>query len=590
MYPYEYENLLRKKRRIKKELLEKVDESSPVKRIAILGGSTTAEIRDMLEIFLLEQGIRTEFYESEYNMYFQEGAFANEALQAFKPEFIYIHTTSKNIMAWPEISDSTEQIETKYKSVITHFETLWKNLEKEYKCVIIQNNFEMPHYRLLGNQDSVYPFGYSNFTMKLNLFFAEYANKNNNFFIHDIQYEAAAMGLDRWADLKYWSMYKYAMSREAIPVTAYNVSLIIKSLMGRNKKALSLDLDNTLWGGVIGDDGAENIDIGHENAIAECYTEFQKYIKRQKDIGVLLTVNSKNEEAVAKQGFKRPDTTLKEEDFLDFRANWEPKSGNLVSSARKINILPDSFVFVDDNPAEREIIRQSVPGVSIPEMNQVETYIRTIDREGYFEVTNLSADDMKRNSMYMADSLRSQAEQQFTDYNDYLISLEMKAEIAPFTAMYMARIAQLTNKSNQFNLTTRRYTQSEIEAFAANSSYMTMYGKLTDRFGDNGVVSVVIGEVKKDKLDIILWLMSCRVLKRDMEFAMMDEVVAFCKLHGIKEIYGYYYPTAKNAMVRSFYELQGFEKISEDGEGNTVWLFEIGDSYEKKNKVISVNQ
>lgn len=590
MYTSEdFTELLKKKRKIKKQLLEGLSDNYIEKHIAILGGSTTSEIKDMLEIFLLEYGIKPVFYESEYNMYFTEGAFKNEALLEFKPDFIYIHTTSRNITHWPEVSDTAEMIEDKLKLVKTHFMKLWDFLDKEYGCSIIQNNFEMPYYRLLGNQDVVYPFGYSNFVMKLNLFFSDYAYGKNNFYIHDIQYEASTVGLDKWTDIAYWSMYKYAMSRECIPYTAYNVALIIKSLMGRNKKALSLDLDNTLWGGVIGDDGAENINIGYENAIAESYTEFQKYIKKLKEIGIILTVNSKNDESNAVKGFERPDSTLKKEDFLDFRANWEPKCNNLIASAKKINIMPDSFVFVDDNPAEREIVRQSVSGVEIPAIDNVENYVRAIDKAGYFEVTNLSADDLKRNSMYVADSLRLELEEQYTDYNEYLLSLEMKAEIKTFAPVYMARIAQLTNKSNQYNLTTRRYTQKEIEDFAVNENYMTLYGKLVDKFGDNGVVSVVIGERKDNRLDINLWLMSCRVLKRDMEYAMMDTVADYCMENGITEIRGYYYPTAKNGMVKNFYELQGFDKISEDEEGNTVWKLVVTDSYENKNKVIKVN-
>lgn len=590
MYNFDSETLLRKKRTIRRELTEGLGDGALTKRIAILGGSTTAEIKDMMEIFLLKYGIKPTFYESEYNMFFQDGAFENPKLKEFAPDFIYIHTSSKNIPEMPQVGDSKETVDKKFIDCKEYFLHLWTNLERTYNCTIIQNNFELPFYRLLGNQDSVYYYGFTNFIMRLNLFVSEYAAERNQFFVHDINYEAATMGIDRWSDIKYWSMYKYAMSREAIPVTAYNVALIIKSLLGKNKKALSLDLDNTLWGGVIGDDGAENIEIGHENAIAECYTQFQNYIKKLKDIGVILTVNSKNNEDTAKQGFQRPDSVLRLEDFIDFKANWNPKCNNIVDSAKKINILPDSFVFVDDNPAEREIVRQNVEGVGIPEIENVEDYIRILDKAGYFEVTNLSKDDMQRSSMYVADSLRTQCEQQFANYDEYLKSLEMSAEIGPFSNLYMARIAQLTNKSNQFNLTTRRYSQSEIESMAQDPQYMTLYGKLEDRFGDNGVVSVVAGKICGDKMDLILWLMSCRVLKRDMEFAMMEQVVEFCKVHGIKKIYGYYFKTPKNAMVKDFYSLQGFDKLSEDENENTVWLYDLETEKTGKKHYISINK
>ena len=199
------------------------------------------------------------------------------------------------------------------------------------------------------------------------------------------------------------------------------------------------------------------------------------------------------------------------------------------------------------------------------------------------------SDDAARTEMYRQNAARSRAETSFADYGEYLRSLEMRAEIRAFEPLYFSRIAQLTNKSNQFNLTTRRFTQAEIEAMAADGKYITLYGKLADKFGDNGVVSVVAGEKTEGRLDIILWLMSCRVLKRDMEFAMMDVLAEQCREQGIDEIRGYYYPTAKNGMVRDFYEKQGFAKISEDETGNTVWRLDISGGYEQKNHVISVN-
>jgi FkbH-like protein len=257
--------------------------------------------------------------------------------------------------------------------------------------------------------------------------------------------------------------------------------------------------------------------------------------------------------------------------------------------ANELALLPESFVFVDDNPAEREIVGQQVPGVAIPQLDKVEHYIKMIDRSGYFEVTNLSTDDFKRNTMYKENAERSKLEASYDNYEDYLLSLNMKALIKSFEPMYMSRIAQLTNKSNQFNLTTRRYNQEEIEATATDNKYITLYGKLEDKFGDNGVVTVTIGEIQGQTLNMVLWLMSCRVLKRDMEYAMMDELIKRCKERSITEIKGYYYPTSKNAMVKNFYSKQGFAKIFEDEAGNTVWSFVISDDYKRKNNVIAVN-
>ena len=246
-------------------------------------------------------------------------------------------------------------------------------------------------------------------------------------------------------------------------------------------------------------------------------------------------------------------------------------------------------MFVDDNPAEREIIRQQIPGVGIPELEKAEKYIRAIDSAGYFEMVSFSADDVKRNEMYKENAQRASLQSKFSDYSEYLRSLEMIAEIRSFQPVYLDRIAQLTNKSNQFNLTTLRCTREEIEAMSESDDYITLYGKLGDKFGDNGVVTVVIGKKNGEELDIILWLMSCRVLKRDMEFAMMDELTTKAVAAGLKVIRGHYYPTAKNGMVKEFYSTQGFEKIAQDEDGNSEWLMKL-ENYKKKNHVIKVKE
>ena len=585
-YPFDSQLLLRKRKLIKKELLASPEFME--KRIAILGGSTTHDIKDMLELFLLDQGIRPVFFESEYDQYWQDAMFGNPELEELKPDVIFIHTSSRNITDSPDLEDSVEAVDSLLEQEYQHFEVMWDKLRDTYHCPIIQNNFEYPFYRLLGNRDASDIHGRTNFITRLNQRFYEYAQSHEQFYIHDINYLAADYGLEKWSDPFYWHMYKYCCCMDAIPHLAFSVSNIIKSLFGKNKKAFALDLDNTLWGGIVGDDGVENLAIGPETSMGQVYTEFQQYLKAHKKLGVLLNVVSKNERENAIAGLNHPDSVLTPDDFISIKANWEPKSRNLVQMAEELNLLPESFVFVDDNPAERAIIRQQVPGVPVPEIGQVEHYINVIDRSGFFEVTNLSKDDLKRNEMYKENARRAELQASFADYEDYLLSLKMTATIRPFESIYMSRIAQLTNKSNQFNLTTKRYTQEEIEAAADDPDTVTLYGKLDDCFGDNGVVSVVIAEVDGDTLNIILWLMSCRVLKRDMEFAMMDELAAKAQSFGIKKLVGYYYPTPKNAMVKDFYALQGFTKADEDEQGNTRWELDISGGYEKKQHVIQV--
>lgn len=587
-YPFDPEWILKKKKALKREMLQNTQQTFLEKKIAILGGSTTRDIRDILELFLLNYGIRPCFYESEYNQYYADGMFPNPALEEFHPDILYIHTSNRNIEQYPSLEDDRTLVTQKLQAEYERFQALWEHLHAVYGCPVIQNNFEPPLYRLLGNRDASDHRGRWNYIQRLNQMFYEYADTHQDFYIHDICYEAADYGLERWSDPFYWNMYKYAMCVPAIPYTAFQLARIIKSIFGRNKKVLNLDLDNTLWGGVIGDDGPENIEIGQETSLGQTYAEFQDYLKQHKKLGVLLSVNSKNNEETALSGLERADSVLKREDFVAFRANWEPKSHNLYATAEELKLLPESFVFVDDNPAEREIVRQEVPGAAVPEITKVEEYIRVLDRSGFFEVTNFSEDDLKRNEMYLANEQRNRMQKNFSDYGDYLRSLEMKAQIGAFDPAYFSRIAQLTNKSNQFNLTTHRYSQSEIEQIVADPQYLTLCGRLEDKFGDNGVVSIVIGRKEKDVLQIELWLMSCRVLKRDMEYAMMDTLVKQCRDCGIRQIYGYFYPTAKNAMVKDFYALQGFEKLEEDVDGNAKWSFRIPEQYTLKNQVITV--
>ncbi|WP_289301161.1 HAD-IIIC family phosphatase [Sporofaciens musculi] len=584
-YPFQPQFILSKKKKIKRELLKERHQFEN-KKVAVLGGSTTHDIIAIIELFLLAQGIRPEFYESEYNGYYTEAVFDNPALKEFHPDIVYIYTTNRNIDQYPDISMTNEQVETLIHNTVRKFTDMWESLTKEYHCPIIQNNFEMPCYRLLGNREVWDIHGAVNFLSRVNEQFYQYAQNHKDFFICDINYISADFGLQKWHDPLYWYMYKYALSLDAIPTLAFNVSNMIKSIFGKNKKGFVLDLDHTLWGGVIGDDGIEEIKLGPEEPEGEAYWEFQRYLKQYKDLGILLNIDSKNERANALLGIKHPNSLLKESDFISIQANWNPKSENFLKIAKELNLLPESLVFVDDHPAERAIIEHQIEGVSAPEIGHVQEYIRIIDRSGFFEVTTLSEDDTYRNEMYRKNAERTKAEASFKDYNEYLCFLNMSAEIAPFTSIYIPRITQLTNKSNQFNLTAKRYTQSEIESISADENFMTAYGKLMDRFGDNGVVSVIIGEIKGDECHICLWLMSCRVLKRNMEFAMMDYMVERCKEQGIHKMVGYYHPTKKNEMVREFYGELGFFKTIQKEDGDTVWEYEIPEVYIKRNTVI----
>lgn len=588
-YPFDPDYILTKKKRIKRELLESGGEFLD-KKIAILGGSTTNDIKLVLELFLLNYGMRPTFYESEYNQYYQDAMFDNPILEEFKPDIIYICTSNRNITRYPSLTETKEEIDSLLENEIEKYTQMWNHLREKYGCPVIQNDFEMPMYRLMGNKDASDIHGRVHFITRLNMKFYEYAQNHEDFHICNLSYIAADYGLDKWSDPFYWYMYKYALNVSAIPYLSFNVANMIKSIFGKNKKGFVLDLDNTLWGGVIGDDGVANIQIGQETPEAQAYSEFQEYIKSHKDMGIVLNINSKNDMENALEGLNHPDGALHPDDFIVLKANWNSKDANYKEIATELNVLPESLVFVDDNPAERHIVSEQIPGVCAPEIGEINQYIHNIDRSGFFEMTSFSKDDAKRNEMYVENRERAKLQATFADYREYLLSLEMKATIKAFEEVYIQRITQLTNKSNQFNLTTKRYTQSEIEDIASDENYITLYGKLEDRFGDNGVVSVIIGNCMEEICHIELWLMSCRVLKRDMEYAMMDSLVHKCMQRGIKQIRGYFFPTAKNKMVCNFYELLGFTKISEDIEENTVWQFDITNDFSKKNTVIGVEK
>jgi len=585
-YPFDSDLILRTRKSIKSELLS-VKEARLRKKIAILGGSTTSEIKNILELFLLHYGIEPVFYESDFAQYWQDAMFGDK-LREFSPDIVFIHTTSRNIIKWQNLRDNCEQVDALLEEQILHYTSMWDIIAQDLKCAIIQNNFERPLFRLLGNKDVSDFRGRTNFISRLNQAFYTYAQEHEEFYINDIDYLSASFGLERWSDSATWHMYQYALSINAIPELAFSVANIIKSLCGKNKKALVLDLDETLWGGVVGDDGMEGLVLGQETPNGRVYSEFQEYIKAHKDLGIPLNVCSKNDKANALAGLNHPDGVLVPEDFTIIKANWESKDRNVIEIAQELNIGADSLVFVDDNPAERAIVSAQIPGIAVPEVDTAEEYIKRIDRSGFFEVTTITSEDVARSEMYKENLKREKLKQQFECYSDYLKSLEMVAVIHDFEPICFARISQLANRSNQFNLTTKRYTESEIATVAEDSNYIKLYGKLSDKFGDNGLVSVIIGKKDGSSLHLKLWIMSCRVLKRDMEWAMLGCLVEKAQSAGIKTLVGYYFPTAKNGLVTDFYGTMGFDKVDEDEHGNTVWSYSVC-SHVDKNEAIVIN-
>ncbi len=588
-YPFDGKYIQKNRKKLKKQLL--ADSSSRiVKKIAVLGGSTANDVVSALELFLLNAGIEPQFYISEYNKFYEDAVFGSPELDSFSPDLIYIHTTSRNITMLPQSpSETPEQIQERLDAQFGVFKQVWTSLAQKFACPIIQNNFELPLCRQTGNYDGWGYTGKSAFISRLNVMMSDYARKINGFYINDINYLSACLGLEKWHSPDCWYLYKYAMSLEVIPDLAYSIACIIKSIYGKNKKVIDLDLDNTLWSGVIGDDGQEGIEIGQETPVGQSYSEFQSFIKEYKNYGVLLAVCSKNDEENALLGLNHPEGILRPDDFVSIKANWDSKDFNIAQSADELSLLTDSFVFVDDNPAECAIVEAQLPSVSVVPLDSVGGAMYTLSRSGFFEVTTLSADDLKRSEMYAANAKRATQQKSFENYGEYLLSLDMEAVIEDFRPVYLQRITQLTNKSNQFNLTTKRYSEKDMEAVCQSNEHIRLYGRLSDKFGDNGIVSVVIGRCEGETLHVELWLMSCRVLKRDMELAMLDALVKQCRLRGINKIVGYYFKTAKNNMVSGLFGSFGFNLDEKHENGDSVWSLDIS-SYVEKNKVIHIKE
>jgi len=570
---YSAEEFLRKMRGLRRKYAAVAGLQSV--RIAVLGGTTTNELVDFLEVFLLSTGFQPTFFQSEYGRFYEDAVVDSGELVAFAPNIVYLHTCHLNVRSLPAPGASEAEFQRCVDAEFGRYEQIWKSIHDRLPAQIIQNNFELPPYSFLGNLDSVSSGGGSRFFLTLNARFAQAAAANPRVLLQDLHGLSARIGMKEWFDWDRYFSYKILNSVEGSLAMASSLASLVRAIYGKSRKVLVLDLDNTLWGGVIGDDGIDKIQIGRETPLAEAYTAFQEYCLSLWRRGVLLAVCSKNNEEIAKKGFDHPDSILKLEHFSSFKANWEPKHENILKIAQELNLGPDSFVFVDDNPAERAIVEAQISGIAVPNVgNEVSRFAGIIEQGRYFEPVSMTEEDLARAALYEANAVRASTESQFSNYGEYLDFLEMTAEIDDFKPIYIERIAQLTNKTNQFNLTTRRYSLAEMEAVLHSANHVGLYAKLTDRFGDNGLISVVLGRREDEVLHLDLWLMSCRVLKRDVEIAMLDVLAERARSLGVSTILGYYLPTAKNMMVADHYQKLGFELVSSSAEVST-WKLDL---------------
>jgi FkbH-like protein len=396
--------------------------------------------------------------------------------------------------------------------------------------------------------------------------------------ILDVAGIAATVGVDAWHDARRWNLAKIPFSPDFLPLYADHVARLVAALYGKSRRCLVLDLDNTLWGGVLGDDGLANIVLGNGNPTGEAFLDLQRAALALHSRGVVLAVCSKNDEAIARAAFREhPEMLLKESHIAVFQANWDDKVRNLKAIAAALNLGLDALVFLDDNPAERQLVRRELPTVAVPELPEDPAlFARTLLAAGYFESTRFTSDDRKRNEQYRAEGLRANLAAQATDLESYLRSLDMTIEFRPFAPVDRPRITQLVNKTNQFNLTTHRYTEAQIRSFEEDRSAATLQIRLTDRFGDNGLISVVICREQGREWHIDTWLMSCRVLKRRVEHAVLNKLVEEARRFGICALVGSYIPTERNGLVSSLFDDLGFTKTEASGE-TSHWRLEVKD-------------
>ena len=400
----------------------------------------------------------------------------------------------------------------------------------------------------------------------------------------DVEGLASLVGQSVWSAGRYWYAAKYPFAVAMAPLYADHIMRIVAAQMGRSRRVLVLDLDNTVWGGIVGDDGIEGLALGTGSPLGESYAALQRMALAWKERGILLCISSKNDETIALDAFRHhPEMILREHDIVAFRINWDDKAANIKAIASMIDLGLESFVLLDDNPAERKRVRDALPAVAVPELpDDPSEWISVFQAAGYFEQISFSQEDRLRAGMYKANARRVAQLERIGDHDDYLRSLDMTLAIAPFDQPGRKRIAQLIAKSNQFNLTTRRYSEAEVAALQANPDAVTVQARLADMFGDNGMISAVICHTNGKQWKVDSWIMSCRVLGRRVEEAILQHLVRAARAAGASELIGRYIPTARNGLVRDHFAKLGFARISEEPNGETIWRLDVGQYLDKE--------
>lgn len=540
-------------------------DSLPKYRLAVIGDCATQHLATAIRGYGVYADLGLSVFDADYNQIDAQTLDAGSELYAFAPNAVLIQMCTEKLYEAFCVTPLNRRA-TFGEDTYAQIRQIWQRINENLHTTILQCNFPLMDDGVFGQYGNKTADSFLFQQRKLNFLLMEGCQEIKNVSILDLDAIQAGRGRENFSDPKLYYIAKMPISMEALPAVAKSVVDIIQALRGAVKKCVVVDLDNTLWGGVIGDDGLSGIQIG-ELGSGHAFTEFQFWLRELKNRGILLAVCSKNNESTAKEPFeKHPEMVLQLEDFSAFVANWEDKASNIRNIQKMLNIGMDSLVFLDDNPFERNLVRSMIPEITIPDLPEDPAlylqYLRGLD---LFETASYSQEDANRTRQYREQAQRSSFESSFQSYDAYLEGLEMKAVAAPFDAFHYPRIAQLTQRSNQFNLRTVRYTEAEIEAVSQSENHICLYFTLKDRFGDHGLISVVILDKKPEStLFVSEWLMSCRVLKRGMEEFIVNKILRTAAEHGYQKVVGEYIPTPKNAMVQDLYEKMGFNRL----EGN----------------------
>jgi FkbH-like protein len=545
-------------------------------RIAMLGGSTMFPLHELIEHFLAvvprAAAIAPEFLLGDYDNYISEIADEKSRLYEFRPEVVVLLPAVRRCQYSGRLFDPRQQQEAEVRNTAAGILELCAAANQRTGAEVVLGNFPLP-----ARFD---PGPYRTRTLASDWSFRKAVNLELGLsapaYVHlcDVEFLSARRGtLEAW-DARGWFESKQLYGRGLMLDVAREAAHIIETLRESPKKVAVLDLDNTLWGGVIGDDGLGGIEIGDTSPRGEAFKAFQQYLASLAERGVLLAVSSKNDREKAVEPFeKHPEMALRMKDFVSFKANWLPKSENIRQIAAELNLGLDSMVFIDDNPAEIEIVRQFVPeveGILLPP--DPAEYVAAVQDSRFFEPHHITAEDGERVGQYHQEAERREVQSAITDMGAYLESLAMEGTIREFRSVDVPRISQLINKSNQFNLTTRRRTEAQVEAVMGDPAMFGFTVRLADRFGDYGLISIVVGKRDGAELEIDTWLMSCRVLKRQVEEEVLNEIVRLARRHNLARIRGVYLPTAKNNMVREHYSSLGFTPVLQTAERSEFML------------------